>query len=163
MYMLNDFFKIVWIFILLSSGMSVKCQTRNANYISCEFAYEYREKPVPRIVFYIDSVNRNDFDEPKYGFEFKVNEEKFKAIENVILNESSYIIIDPYAVRFYDIDLLKDGKKTIYGTVNFNRSKELFSHIIRLFENSNEYDKILQAFNFAYEMIGIVKVCEQRK
>lgn len=163
MNMLNACFKIVWLFILTSFGMSVKCQTRNENYISCEFAYEYRERPVPRIVFYIDSVNRSDFNEPKFGFDFKVSEEKFRAIENVILNESSYIIMEPYAVRFYDINLFKDGKKTKYGTVNFNRSKEMFSHIIKLFENSAEYDNVLEAFNFAYKMIGIIRVCEQHK
>lgn len=127
-------------------------QKEKSEYISLDYAYDFREKPVPAIVFYTDTFNVKRLSPIRY--EFKITKKQFQSLENLIKNESSYIIIDSFAVRYYDISIFKNQKNTIYGTVNLSRSKQLFTKLIDSFNGTGNYSGILEAFEFVYTQVG---------
>ncbi len=123
----------------------------NNNYISLEFAYDHYDIPIPIVVFYLESFT---IDEISFsGYRFKLNKKEFISIENVVKRGSSYMIIDSSAERYYDINVVKNGRKTIYGTVNLHKSKELFAKILEQVQNLNSYPEINKAFEHLYTQL----------
>lgn len=161
--MKNKVYQFLLLVLLMPFGMSLEEPYRGSDIISFEFAFEFRENPVPRVVFYKDTINRDNFSEPKFGYEIKVSQKQFEDIKMVVEKESSYIIIDSFAARFYDIIVQKNKKMTVYGTVNFNRTKELVSHVIEVLRGAPDSAKAAKAFEFAYDMIGTIKPCVRQK
>jgi hypothetical protein len=149
------FVKKSFIVLLLPLFLFGKQQKKNSNYISIDFAYEHYDKPVPTIVFNLDSFETNEY--LFVGYRFKVNKQEFESLNNLVKTESSYIILDSFAVRYYDINIVKDGKKIIYGTVNFHRTKDLFTKILNVVRNSKDFAEISQAFKTIYTRIGPIK------
>lgn len=124
---------------------------QNYNYISLEFANDHIEKPMPVIVFYLDSFETDNLS--FVGRKFKIKKEEFGGIEKVIKEESSYIILDSNAVRYYDIDIVKKNTKTKYGTVNLTKTKQLIFKIIEQLRTSKKYEEIFKTFDNLYLLL----------
>lgn len=148
------FYSVLIIVFLLAQGSHQADSTRqiNSNYIWIEYAYDHSEKPVPIIVFNVDSVTTKKL--RFAGYKFKITRKEFLEIENVIRGNSSYIIIDSLAVRYFDLIVTKDGKRTIYGTVNLRRSKELVSRILDKLHKRRDYPDISKAFDRMYTYLS---------
>ena len=134
--------------LLVTIFLNGKAQQVNTNYIYLEFSGDHYEKPVPAIVFNLDSFATDEL--LFTGYRFKVNKQEFASIENVVENGSSYVIIDSLAYRYYDIKIVKNGGKVIYGTVNLHKSKELFAKILDQLKNTKRYPEISKAFEYLY-------------
>lgn len=106
---------------------------------------------MPVIVFYLDSFETDNLS--FVGRKFKIKKEEFGGIEKVIKEESSYIILDSNAVRYYDIDIVKKNTKTKYGTVNLTKTKQLIFKIIEQLRTSKKYEEILKTFDNLYLLL----------
>ncbi len=130
-------------------------QRENLNYISLKYTYDHQEKPIPSIIFHLDTFV---IDEITFvGYKFKVSKKEFILLEDVIKKGSSYIVIDSLAKRYYDIILVKNGKRTVYGTVNLNKSRKLFSSIIEQVHDSKKYPEIARAFEYLYSALESIQ------
>lgn len=140
-----------YIILILSLFLFGKSQRGNSNYISLDFAYDHYDIPIPTVVFNLDSFKTDELS--FVGYKFRINKEEFISIENIVKSGSSYIIIDSLAERYYDINVIKNGRKTVYGTVNLHKSKELFAKILEQVRNSKSYPEISKAFEYLYSQL----------
>ena len=108
--------KSILLICTLTFFLDVMGQDKNSNYISLDFTYEHLENPIPTLIFYVDSFRTGGY--PFLEKRFKIERNEFDAIENIVFKNSSYIIIDSLATRYYDIHVVKNGNKVIYGQAN---------------------------------------------
>jgi hypothetical protein len=126
-------------------------QPVNENYISIEFTADHYENPIPVVIFSVDSVVTDKF--LFVGYKFRVNDQEFASLENIIKTGSSYLLIDSLAIGYYEMSIVRNGIKSVYATVNFRKSKELFSKILGLFRNEKNYLEICKAFEYIYLLL----------
>ncbi len=143
--------KLSLVFLSISLCLFGRSQLKSSNYISLKFTYRIFDKPVPNIIFSLDSVDSHKGDPYYYvGYIFRVSSQEFLSIENLVKQGSSYLIIDSFATRFYDFEIVSNGVRAIYGTDYFQKTKKLFSQILQLFKTSKEYSEIVYAFDEIY-------------
>lgn len=143
--------KTIFFLLLGVSPLFMYCQKQNTNYISLVYAYEYTERPTPVIVFYIDSFVVNDAD--FVGRCFRITPAEFEQVESIVKSNSSYVILDSNAVRYYDFNIVNKKGAIIYGTVNLRKSKEVFSKILAQLTGAKDFREILKAFEYLYTQL----------
>jgi len=140
-------FSVLLIFLYISGNS----QKPNTNYISLEYSYDHTEQPIPLIIFYTESFITDEMF--FVGSKFKIKKQDFASIERIAKTKSSYLIIDSSASRYYDIIVVKDEKKTIYGTVNLTKTKQIFDEICNELKKSENYNEINSSIQQLYKYL----------
>src|SRR5215217_6351668 len=105
--------------IILSAALIFQCpEQKNKNYIAFEFTSEHTEKPISVIIFNIDSMTTDKFSFS--GYKFKVTKKEFNDIQDAAKHNCSYLLLDSLAYAYYSVNVVKNGTRTIYGTINRN-------------------------------------------
>src|SRR5438128_705403 len=133
----------VFTIILFEALFFVGAEQKNKNYISLEFSSSHTEKPVPFIIFNVDSMVTDNLSFA--GYKFKVTQKEFNELENVAKQNCSYLLIDTLAYRYYSVNVIKSGKKSIYGTTSLGESKKLFSKILGILKGRRNFSEISKA------------------
>jgi hypothetical protein len=116
----------------------------NDNYILIEFSDDHTEKPVPVVIFSTDSFYTDE--RWLVGYSFRVNWTELNKIENVAKNNCSYLLLDTLAYRYYSVNVVRNGQKKIYGTINRNETRKLFGQIITALNDRKDTAAISKAF-----------------
>jgi hypothetical protein len=131
-------------FFSLSSFQAPPLPKENNNYILLEFSDEHTEKPIPVIVFSVDSFYADKFS--FVGYTFRVTRAELDKIEKVTQMNSSYLLLDSLAYRYYSVNVIRNGKKKIYGTINLRETKKLFDQIIAALNSRKDAADISRVF-----------------
>lgn len=120
-------------------------QQSNSNYIFLDYHGPSTDKPIATIIFYINPLSGKD-SLLEFAITYKVNKCQFLSIKNIIEESGVTTKLDTADFDYYDLNIVYNGKRRLYGIRNKNDTKQIFDEILSQLVGYKELSSVTDRF-----------------